>query len=516
MDKSHAFSSPDIQWGSLFEAVQLSGIFPDSKSFVDCRPRAAAATILAVWENERNQTNFNLHDFVSQWFDLPAETIVALPSHPSADARSHIRALWSSLTRQADADTTNEDTLLPLPHPYVVPGGRFREVYYWDSYFTMLGLLQDGHTDTAIAMLDNFAHLIDTVGHIPNGNRTYYLSRSQPPFFSVMVSLLQDYVDPNILGKYGPAMEKEYNFWMQGAEALRQEGSGADQRVVVVPLDYKGATVPFAANRYWDSAATPRPESYTEDVETAQAVSEADRAKLYTHLRAGAESGWDYSSRWLADGKTLSTIHTCDILPVDLNALLAQTEHLLERYHQHYGDIAKAKNYKQRWKQRVAFLDAYCWDEEAGFYMDYDFVKGQRTGVLSLAGFMPLFFELAEEEQAEAVVAVIEEQFLRPGGLMTTLHETGQQWDAPNGWAPLQWIVIDGLLNYDYDELAETITQRWLALNDRVFQETGKMMEKYNVCDLSLAGGGGEYPNQDGFGWTNGVYAKLHDDLYVD
>jgi alpha,alpha-trehalase len=141
--------------------------------------------------------------------------------------------------------------------------------------------------------------------------------------------------------------------------------------------------------------------------------------------------------------------------------------------------------------------------------MDYDFKKKQSTQVISLAGAYPLFFEIADDAQAKAVAEKIQSSFLKPGGLVSTPYNTGQQWDAPNGWAPLQWISIQGLRNYGQDSMASDIKDKWLKLNQRVYQQTYKMLEKYNVEDLSKESGGGEYPTQDGFGWTNGVYQKL-------
>ena len=137
--------------------------------------------------------------------------------------------------------------------------------------------------------------------------------------------------------------------------------------------------------------------------------------------------------------------------------------------------------------------------------MDFNFSKKERTKELTLAGAFPLFFGVANREQAEGVKNVLMETFLKDGGLVTTLKPSGQQWDAPNGWAPLQWMAVKGLLLYGYQEEAKEIMKRWLALNEKVFKNTGKMMEKYNVEDLSLLSGGGEYETQDGFGWTNGV-----------
>jgi alpha,alpha-trehalase len=157
----------------------------------------------------------------------------------------------------------------------------------------------------------------------------------------------------------------------------------------------------------------------------------------------------------------------------------------------------------------------YCWNADQNFFMDYDFIDGKTTGIKSLAGVYPLFLEMSEKDQAEKASGVIANEFLKDGGLVTTLTDTDQQWDAPNGWAPLQWMTYRGLKNYQIDKLANEIRSRWLRSNERVYKATGKMMEKYNVMDTTLIAGGGEYPNQDGFGWTNGVALALKNELTV-
>ncbi|MES2881465.1 MAG: trehalase family glycosidase, partial [Bacteroidota bacterium] len=156
-------------------------------------------------------------------------------------------------------------------------------------------------------------------------------------------------------------------------------------------------------------------------------------------------------------------------------------------------------------------INKYCWNDSENFYFDYDFVTKKQKTSLTLAGVFPLYFKIATAEQARGVAEKIEKYFLQPGGLLTTIEKTGQQWDAPNGWAPLQFISVQGLLSYGQENLAKIIAERWMEVNEKVFRRTGKMLEKYNVEDMDLEGGGGEYPTQDGFGWSNGVYLKFHE-----
>jgi alpha,alpha-trehalase len=182
---------------------------------------------------------------------------------------------------------------------------------------------------------------------------------------------------------------------------------------------------------------------------------------------------------------------------------------LFDIYEKSGDDISKIKKMQAQIKQRKATIQKYFWVPDLEFYTDYQFVTNKNTQQITLAGVMPLFFKIADKKQAESVAAAIGSKFLQAGGLTTTLVNSGQQWDAPNGWAPLQWMTYKGLKNYGFDILAEKIRTNWLATNEKVFNETGKMMEKYNVVDTEFKAGGGEYPNQDGFGWTNGVYLKM-------
>ena len=505
LEKEVEILPPDELYGDLFYDVQTKEIFRDSKTFVDVIPQYNVGLIRQRYNMMDDTTKTVVSDFVEQHFEIPGNDFEF--EIDSSSIKTHIAKLWTVLKRPADERISG--TLIPLPNPYIVPGGRFREIYYWDSYFTMLGLIEDGEIETVENMVDNFAFLIDEYGFIPNGNRTYYLGRSQPPFFALMVEVLANAKNDKILINYLPQLEREYNFWMNGQKDLDEKASG---RVVRMK---DGEFM----NRYWDDNTTPRPESYREDIETAEkALSknpELTKEEVYRNLRAGAESGWDFSSRWLegAEGEfDLSTIHTTSIVPVDLNSLLYNLELTIARAAEIEGDSEKSENFKQKAEKRKTAILKYLWNEEEGFFMDYNFEAEQQTMRLSLAGVYPLFFEIADENQATAVSAMIEEVFLKPGGVVTTPYNTGQQWDAPNGWAPLQWITIKGLQNYNKTELGEEIQSRWLQLNKDVYNRTYKMLEKYNVEDLTKESGGGEYPTQDGFGWTNGVYQKLSSD----
>ena len=490
---------PDDRYGQLFVDIQMAKIFPDGKTFVDCTPKFPTSVITTNYEQVKSADNFNLKAFVMEHFELPKQYASNFQADTSRSAAEHINSLWPILTREPDPD--NVGTLIPLPNPYIVPGGRFGEIYYWDSYFTMLGLQASGQVEMIEHMIDNFSFLIDSIGFIPNGNRTYFNSRSQPPFYAAMIQLLAEEKDATeVWSKYLPFLEKEYQFWSNGEKNISKKGDTYEHLVQV--------TDEVVLSRYWDRKNTPRQEMHFDDVHTANETDRHD-SQLFRDIRAACESGWDFSSRWLADQQNLNTIHTTDIIPVDLNALLFNLEETLATAYEASGYTDKASVLRSKAAQRKAAVLAYCWNAEQNFFMDYDFVKEQHTPVLSLAGVYPLFFNMASQEQADKVAQVLKDQFLKAGGLPSTLNDTGQQWDAPNGWAPLQWMAIKGLRNYGHTDLANTIKERWINLNVKVYKNTGKMVEKYNVMDLSLEAGGGEYPVQDGFGWTNGVLLKL-------
>lgn len=481
--------------GELFEVMQLQNILGDGKTFPDCVPRRSLEEINNDFNQRKKEEGFDLRKFIEQNFELPTAYSTAYQSDLTKSAHQHIENLWHVLTRAPDE---TGGSLIPLPHPYIVPGGRFREIYYWDSYFTMLGLEASGKIDMIRNMIDNFAFLIDMIGYIPNGNRTYFIGRSQPPFFSLMVKLLNRH-EADALSRYLPQLEKEYAFWMHGVESLKKNQSV--HRVVRLPDD-------SVLNRYWDEHDTPRPESYKEDVELAHQSKQKPEV-LFRHLRAAAESGWDFSSRWFKDVTQFSTIHTTEIIPVDLNCLLYHLEQTLSDAYRETDHNTKATEYFQRALIRKNAIQKYCWSYSQNFFFDFDFVEQQQKPNYTLAAAFPLFFEVATPEQALAVGRILEEKFLKPGGLTTTLEHSGQQWDAPNGWAPLQWIAYKGLLNYSLTDLAAKLKAKWIAINETVYINTGKMTEKYDVWSEGGEASGGEYPNQDGFGWTNGVYLAM-------
>ncbi len=490
--------SPDERFGELFDSIMVNNVFEDSKTFLDMIPATPTDELLDFYKTARKKPDFNWQTFVNQAFTLPKINTPPFHSNSIMPVEDHINALWSVLERPADSATLG--SILPIPKPYIAASGQSRELTYGDAYFTMLGLQAAGRVDMIENMVDNFAYLIDTEGFIPNGNRTYLANRSNPPFFACMVQLLAEEKGKGQLLKYLPQLEKEYSYWMEGAENPAPKDLFILNHVVQVDRN--------TLNRYSAKKDKPRPECYHLDITTAQ-TSIRPHSETYRHIRSAAESGWNFSSRWFEDSKTINTINTADIIPVDLNALLYNLEMTISKAKIIEKKYDEATEWEKKASRRREALMRYCWAESKGMFFDFNIQKYKQTEVISAAAAYPLFFKMLSKRDADRLVMNIKQNLLMNGGIATTNFESGQSWDAPFGFAPLQWITIKGFRNYGYEELADDIKNRWIKLNVNVFKYTGKLLEKYNVKDLNNTTGGGSYPAQDGYGWTNGVLLKL-------
>ena len=488
------FPSNDLE--ELFIAIQTGHVFADSKLFVDCVPCKDPKEILAEYRSTRNNPNFDLKQFVKDHFFIPERQSIC-NSDEFVDIDEHLNALWDDLTRE---DKEDNGTLISLPYPYVVPGGRFNELYYWDSYFTMLGLKVSNRIGLMEHMIKNFAYLLETFGFIPNGTRTYYLTRSQPPYFALMLDLWAAEKGEGEYATYRKHLKLEYDFWMRGKDEL-DENNIAAQRVVRVEEN-------TILNRYWDNQDTPRPESYREDVEIAKCADRPDH-EVYRNIRAACESGWDFSSRWLADNVSLQTIHTTELLPVDLNCLLYHLEKTLAKAAAQDKDKKEEEHYNTLAANRKEAIKRIFFSKKTHKFCDYDWKQCTQINKLTAAGLFPLWFKIADQNQADAMAESIRDHLLFVGGMTTTPTFSKQQWDAPNGWPPLNYIAYVALNNYGKDQLAAILKKHWIGTVERQYNVTGKMLEKYNVIYPQIKGGGGEYPSQDGFGWANGVYLHL-------
>ncbi len=498
----------DESLGELLLDVQRANIYGDGKIFVDLVPAKRIRSVKEEYALAKQDPLFDIREFVSRHFYDATDGVYQkeYTTNPKHSPLEHIEALWGVLERR---NRVTRGSLLPLPYAYVVPGGRFNEQFYWDTYFIMLGLASSQRWDMVEGMVRNFAHQIRKYGYIPTANRSYLLSRSQPPFFSHMVELLAiKRGRSKVLREYLPYLVAEYRFWMRGTNKLHKTEHNAYGRVAQMPDE-------SLLNRYYDNKATPRPESLREDMDAAAGSGRERQDRVYLHLRAAAESGWDFSSRWFTDAVDIHTIHTADIIPVDLNSLLYHLESTIADAYEASFNLIKSRQFKKKAEVRAATIQKYLWDDTQDVYKDYNFHKGEFTGALSVATLYPLYVGIASQAQADSVANLVRNEFLRTGGLVATLTNTGQQWDAPNGWAPLHWVAVEGLRRYGHDALADDISGRWLALNEKVYKRTGKFIEKYNVENAEGLGGGGEYQLQDGFGWSNGVYAALKNNFRI-
>lgn len=386
-------------------------------------------------------------------------------------ALTYVNSFWGRLVRHHPLD---EGTRIGLPRPYMVPadGAMFQEFYYWDCFFMGLGLVGTAYEPLIEDMLENMLFLFNRFGVIPNASRYYFLSRSQPPFLTAMAWLTyackQRRGDADALALLERAMavaaEEHETVWLGTAQPHHRQ-------------------VHAGLSRYFDIN--------------------------YLNILASCESGWDHSNRcsdrWL------------DHLPVDLNAILYLREQDLARAARLLGHPAAAVRWETRAAERASVMQHLMWDAPQGFFFDYNWRTAERHPRPSLAGFYPLWAGLATHEQAAQMVQVWLPRFLKRGGLVTSLTpKKGRQWAYPNGWAPLQWIVVAGLERYGYHQAAHEVMQRWCNNCATIFQATGLFWEKYAVTRIGVEAEGGLYGELAGFGWSNAVFADFARRLATD
>lgn len=406
--------------------------------------------------------------------------------------------------------------LLYLPHPYVVPGGRFNEMYGWDSYFIQVGLLQDDEIDLAKNMIDNFLYQIDHYGMILNANRSYYLTRSQPPFLTAMIlGVYEKTGDRDWLESTVPAIESYYDFWTSephldeetGLSRYFGLGSGPAPEVIADERDAAGRTHYDRIKEYY---RTHKVDEYDLALYYDAAVDELTPL-FYVGDRSMRESGFDPSNRF--GPFNIDIIHYA---PVCLNALLYRMETEAAEIYRILGKADGVRAWGERAAERKERINRFLWDGERGLFMDYDLRDRALSDYEFATVFYPLWVGAASEEQARRTAENLH-LFEAPGGVLTSTHITGNQWDAPFGWAPLQMIAAQALRRYGYIEEANRITAKFVGLVTKEFHEHSVIVEKYDLVqresDVEAGIKYGYAANQIGFGWTNAVVLELLSDM---
>lgn len=412
----------------------------------------------------------------------------------------------------ANESEIRQPGLLYLPHPYVVPGGRFNEMYGWDSYFIQLGLLRAGELELARDMVDNFVYEIENYGKILNANRTYYLTRSQPPFLTQMVlGVYRQTRDKQWLRRSLPAIESYYQYWTTGPHLVKEtglsryydSGAGPAPEVVADERDEQGRTHYDRVREYY------RTHEITDYDVSDYYNREDDRLTelFYKADRSMRESGFDPSNRF---GQ-----FNADILnynPVCLNSLLYLMEIEAAEIQQILGNRSAAAVWARRASERRERMNRLLWDAKDGLYYDYNFKTNNVRRYPFVTTFYPLWAGIATRSQAARIFRSLK-LFERPGGLQTSTTESGSQWDAPFGWAPMQIIAVAGLRRYGYQAAANRVSVKFLSLILKEFNEHNVIVEKYDVerRDSQIRSGlkFGYTSNEIGFGWTNAAFLEL-------
>lgn len=520
----------------LMHDIQMAAIYPDSKTFVDKKLKYTEAEIMEKYEDlKRNvQNGDNMHHllvkFVDENFEDGDELEVWLPpdftSRPSladriADPEYRnwalaLNEIWKTLARKIKDDVKVRPELYSLiwvPNGFCIPGGRFRELYYWDTYWIVNGLLLCDMKQTARGIIENIISMVNRFGFMPNGNRVYYLNRSQPPLLILMVfNYFQTTKDFNFIMNNIETLTTEFEFWMTNR---------------MVKFEKDGKTYRMA--RYYAPSQGPRPESYREDYEIAHEFeSLQERDTFYTRIKSAAETGWDFSSRWfIKDGSShgsLRDVNAPGIIPVDLNAFLHANALALSTWWIRMGNEQKSRRYRDIANEFLRGLQDVLWREDVGTWFDWDLVNKKHREYFYISNITPLWtgsYTMTKKHVAMKTLQYLKDnRIIEPdysvkyNGTPTSMQATKEQWDYPNAWPPLQAFLIQGL-DRTNQRLAQVVAFRlaqvWLGTNYKGYANYQMMFEKYNSLQSGETGTGGEYLPQTGFGWTNGLILEFLD-----
>jgi len=452
---------------------------------------------------------------ISEWQENPA-IINTIQNDEAKELVKGLHERWKHLSKEMSTDVDeSKTTLIKLKHPFIVPGGRFREIYYWDSYWTIKGLLHSELYDMVDGMLHNFKEMIDRFGHIPNGNRIYYERRSQPPFYSLMVDQYiqkMSEMDPSktreLYASFIESMDSEFQFWTTRFRNISKNGETYQLASYDVKVD------------------GPRPESYNEDFILGSTIAdESKRKEWYGHMASGAESGWDFSSRWYSEDLMMSvtnpllSIVTGDIIPVDLNSILCRVAEIISQYYEALERLDKAKEYQTYSDSLKRAIRSILWHDSDNIWYDYNIKKDEQNRNFYPSNLSPLYTGCYNDSYINKPNMIKGMRDLGvfdfPGGLPTSLHNSTnfpQQWDLPNIWPPLVEMFVSSMEELNTPESRKLAKEMATKFVQNVISSAGEnsvMYEKYNALEMGKPGGGGEYGVQEGFGWTNGVTMDL-------
>ena len=471
--KNAFFEMPEDRYGGLYRELQLYDAVPQ-KDLADAIPLRSPRDIYNDLRRAKNDYDFEMEKFIRANFKVPERTTSYRPDSNRSIEES-IELLWGIWKKPADDSEWKEGSHIPLKHPYVTDHDIGNDVNYWNAYYTMLGLAHRNEIDLLENMVKNFADLIETFGFIPYNNRTYNTSRSNYPVFVEMVELLAKNKGDEVWDIYLPYVEKEYNYWMIGADDLSSEKE--EEKHVVW---YKSNIL----NRYWDDNMTPRPEHYRSDDRDAGYIDWRPKWKTLREFRAVTESGWNFSSRFMNNGRWRGTTVATEILPVDLNCALYHYEEVLADKYAKMGNDQKSKLYADKAAVRKKAILTEFWRVEEGIFEDVKYVDSTLMKRGAIAMMYPLYFKMVGKEKADSVASYVENRLLKEGGVIHTEYDGRQRWDRQNGWAQMQYITVKGLRNYGYTELADKITSRWIKTVERVYTQLYRFNDYYNVEEI--------------------------------
>jgi len=499
-----------------------------SKQFVDRPLRDSPENVVLAAEKVDPLNTTDIMDFVERYFDPPGSDLETGCSGYLRDFKhgrefdsiqdenlrafaSELHNLWPSLCKKYTSsalDNPARHSLIPLRHPIImVSGDQSFGSYYWETYFIMLGLLRSSMLDTCMRILENFSDLILDLGIIPSGMRSYYLTRSQPPFFALMVdAYIRKSNDTSVGVEFLPAIEAEYAFWRKEPNQLHVGN--------------------HTLARYYDQTPWPRSEAYWEDMQRAEdaGLTLGDRSNYWRSIRSAAASGWDFSSRWCYSednasaicGAYLENTMTDRIIPVDLNAILHRVEIILSRYWLIAGNEVKANRYKELAEIRNEAMEAILWDSTNSRYRDLVVLEDERNPSYAshsefASDFAPLWF-MADALKAARKEAMLESLLNSPlvqvGGVSTGVDNgSKQKWDWPNALPPEQLIIINGVRNVGENGIAvaRNLTETWITSNYLAYNRTGMMPDMLDSTQLGKEGNN----TSSSFGWSIGVVLEL-------